>query len=185
MRMRINARIVGTWLWASVMVGCAGPGPAPEDGGDAGVDATPVTPAETTCTSGQRWAESAGNSAEMAPGQACRQCHMLLAPDRAYFFMGTVFPSLHEEDDCEAPPPADGEIEILDSSGEVKLVLQPNSAGNFVSTSVAAPFPMPYTARVRAHGKVRAMSTPQRSGDCNACHTEQGTNGAPGRIVWP
>jgi predicted CXXCH cytochrome family protein len=29
------------------------------------------------------------------------------------------------------------------------------------------------------------MTTPQTNGDCNSCHTEQGTNGASGRIVWP
>lgn len=29
------------------------------------------------------------------------------------------------------------------------------------------------------------MSTPQTSTDCNACHTEQGANGAQGRIVRP
>ncbi len=147
--------------------------------------AIPPRPAATSCTSGHHWTESEGNSSQMAPGQACRQCHLLLAPERAYFFMGTVFPSLHEEDDCAAPPPEDGVVEILDASGEVKLVLEPNAVGNFVSTSVTTPFPMPYTARVRANGRVRAMTTPQRSGDCNACHTEQGSSNAPGRIVWP
>jgi hypothetical protein len=29
------------------------------------------------------------------------------------------------------------------------------------------------------------MSTLQSSGDCNGCHTEQGKNGAPGRIFLP
>ncbi len=147
--------------------------------------AIPPRPAATRCTSGQLWTDSEGNTAQMAPGQACRQCHLLLAPQRAYFFMGTVFPSFHEEDDCAAPPPEDGVIEILDASGAVKLVISPNAVGNFISTSVAAPFPVPYTARVRANGRVRAMTTPQRSGDCNACHTEQGSSNAPGRIVWP
>jgi predicted CXXCH cytochrome family protein len=29
------------------------------------------------------------------------------------------------------------------------------------------------------------MMTPQETGDCNSCHTEQGRNGAPGRILLP
>ncbi len=174
-----------TTLILIAAMGCSGPEPNP-DGTDAGIDGGNVPgPAPTVCTSGVRWRTSEGNSAEMSPGQACRHCHLLLAPDRAFFFMGTAFPSLHEEDDCVSPPPADGEIEILDAAGEVKLFLRPNAAGNFVSTSVTVPFPMPYTARVRANGRTRAMTTPQRSGDCNACHTEQGSSGAPGRIVWP
>ena len=91
-------------LFLFVALGCSGPEPNPPE-----VDAgeLPPGPAPTVCTSGVRWRTSEGNSAQMAPGQACRHCHLLLAPDRAWFFMGTVFPSLHEEDDCAAPPPPD------------------------------------------------------------------------------
>lgn len=68
------------------------------------------------------------------------------------------------------------------------LTLAPNSVGNFYSSSVTADTPIPYTARVVSNGLMRAMTTPQ-TGDCNACHTEQGTTistGAEaGRIVWP
>jgi hypothetical protein len=44
---------------------------------------------------------------------------------------------------------------------------------------------MPYTVEVRYQGRVRAMTTPQSTGDCNSCHTEQGAKGAPGRIMLP
>ena len=47
------------------------------------------------------------------------------------------------------------------------------------------PFPLPYRARVRANGRVRPMGDVQTNGDCNVCHTEQGREGAPGRILWP
>jgi hypothetical protein len=43
----------------------------------------------------------------------------------------------------------------------------------------------PYTAKVIVDGLERAMVTPQVSGDCNACHTEAGANGAPGRVRTP
>jgi hypothetical protein len=44
---------------------------------------------------------------------------------------------------------------------------------------------MPFRAKVVADGRERVMLMPQTNGDCNACHTESGKNGAPGRIVLP
>ena len=51
--------------------------------------------------------------------------------------------------------------------------------------------PIPYRARLVANGLSREMTYAQTSGDCNGCHTEQGTHvapetiDAPGRLVWP
>ena len=106
-------------------------------------------------------------------------------PRRAYFFSGTVFPDLHEQDLCHSPPPAGAQIEILDAQGNVTLTLTPGAAGNFTSSAVVAGVPVPYRARLVANGLTRSMSAAQTSGDCNACHTEQGEDGAPGRLVWP
>ncbi|RJS20085.1 hypothetical protein DRW03_20175 [Corallococcus sp. H22C18031201] len=147
--------------------------------------ALPTGQVATSCGSGSFWTDSAQASATMAPGLACRDCHLRLAPDRAYFFMGTVFPSFHEKDACNAPPPADARVELLDSAGRVQLTLTPNAAGNFLSAGLQPAFALPYRARVTAQGRVREMNTLQRSGDCNTCHTEQGNHDAPGRIVWP
>jgi hypothetical protein len=59
---------------------------------------------------------------------------------------------------------------------------QVNSVGNFYSTgSIATPF----DAKVLNGSKERDMVAAQTSGDCNSCHTEQGANGAPGRIMPP
>jgi mono/diheme cytochrome c family protein len=44
---------------------------------------------------------------------------------------------------------------------------------------------LPYTAKVVQNGKTRAMGAAQTSGDCNACHTPTGANGAPGRVTIP
>jgi hypothetical protein len=38
---------------------------------------------------------------------------------------------------------------------------------------------------VQFKGKTRAMVAPQTNGDCNSCHTENGANKAPGRVLLP
>lgn len=154
-------------------------------------------PAPTTCASGSSWTMANTAAEEMNPGLACRACHLgqnfngqnpglLSQPERAYFFIGTVFPGLHEKNLCNAPPPAGGKVEILDKNGVLRLTLPvTNPAGNFFSASTTTPIALPYTARVTLGGRTRAMATPQLNGDCNACHTEQGEQGAPGRVYWP
>ncbi len=149
----------------------------------------PMRYALPTCASGVLWQGSTDNTI-MEPGKECVACHQASAPQFAYFFMGTVFPNYHEGDDCEDPPPPDGRVEIVDSRGVVALTLVPNSVGNFYSTSTNAGLPVPYTAQLVANGLARAMTTPQTIGDCNECHTEQGTTistgpDAPGRLLWP
>ncbi|WP_147444497.1 hypothetical protein [Corallococcus sp. CA031C] len=148
----------------------------------------PSGPAPTTCASDSFWSEASGTGASMAPGYACRSCHLQQAPNNAYFFMGTVFPSLHVADGCDPRlgSPSNVKVEILDAQGAVKLTLVPNEAGNFMSTTLQPSFPLPYRARlVGPSGRSRQMATPQTNGDCNSCHTEQGTGQAPGRIALP
>jgi hypothetical protein len=56
------------------------------------------------------------------------------------------------------------------------------TSGNFMYTgSIAKPF----YAKVRYNGNERAMIAAQTSGDCNSCHTPDGANSAPGRIMMP
>lgn len=147
--------------------------------------AIPENPIEPTCASTKFWDPKATSTAEMNPGRACRSCHKTQAADFNYFFMGTVFPSFHEKDLCMSPPPLGAKVEILDTDGNVTMTLSPNASGNFISSAVAAGVPIPYTARLVANGRSRSMVTPQKDGDCNRCHTEQGTEHAPGRLVWP
>lgn len=147
--------------------------------------AIPPKPAATTCASQEYWMEAAAPSVLMSPGLACRECHKTDADTFNYFFMGTVFPSFHEEDLCNSPPPAGAKVELLDEQGNVTLTLTPNAAGNFMSSAVVPGVPLPYRARLVANGLARSMTTKQTDGDCNKCHTEQGAEGAPGRLVWP
>lgn len=163
--------VIEQWITAGTPAGTCG--------------ALPAKPVATTCASGSSWDQGDKGSALMNPGLPCRKCHQLQIPELAYFFAGTVFPSFHEQDLCNSPPPAEARIEILDESGAIALVLLPNEAGNFTSNAVVPGLPLPYRAQLVANGLVRAMTTLQQDGDCNGCHTEQGDSDAPGRLVWP
>jgi len=144
-----------------------------------------------TCASGVIWDQAETGADLMNPGKDCVGCHDAEAPQYEYYFAGTVYSSLHEADGCESPPPADGQIELLDHSGAVTMTFVADANGNFTSSTVPANVPLPYTARLRANGLARSMVGEQTSGDCNGCHTEQGgttTVGmplAPGRLLWP
>lgn len=147
--------------------------PPPYDGGLA----------PTTCTSGIFWLLGDLGSGYMNPGKPCRSCHQTRAPSKLYDFMGTVYPSPHEKDLCSSNV-SGATVEILDGTGAVQATMITNLDGNFYGDALGAPR-LPYTARITRNGQVSAMNTPQTSGDCNACHTEQGAMGAPGRLVAP
>ena len=67
---------------------------------------------------------------------------------------------------------------------EVELALGP--IGNFMTRFDEPPvLVFPIRAKTVHRGRERVMSTAQSSGDCNACHTERGRQGAPGRIHLP
>jgi len=147
----------------------------------------PNQPAPTVCSSGVKWTGGNRESPDMNPGLACRACHLQREPQKAYFFMGTVYPTLHEQDLCNSKSiPTGTKVEILDANGVVARTLTVRASGNFFSATVAAGIALPYTARVvTPSGSTITMTTKQTNGDCNACHTEQGTMGAAGRILLP
>lgn len=142
-----------------------------------GTDLSFNTP--TVCTSATQWTRGDRGSFSMHPGVACIACH---DANRGPSFSigGTVYPSAHEPDDCNGiKGPA--QVVITDAMGKV-TTLAVNAAGTFYS---AADIALPFRAKVVAGGKERVMVTPQKDGDCNSCHTEKGSNAAPGRIVSP
>jgi hypothetical protein len=130
------------------------------------------------CTSGTMWTSGDHGSSRMHPGAACIDCHdSNFGPSLS--FAGTVYPSAHEPDDCNG---ASGiQVVITDADG-IPHTLNTNAAGNFYSTSN---YSLPFTAKVVSGGAERAMIAPQMTGDCNSCHTQDGTMDAPGRIVAP
>jgi mono/diheme cytochrome c family protein len=160
------------------------------------VDGNSHTPIELKCTSARFWTEGDDEGDElMTPGQACISCHTkenlehsskddddddheLEAP--AFTAAGTVYPTLHEPDDCFGLGTKGTQVVITGADGK-KLTLAVNRAGNFMTEEAIA---LPYKASVVRGGKTRSMKTAQDDGDCNKCHTAEGGD-APGRIVGP
>ena len=70
---------------------------------------------------------------------------------------------------------------ITDANG-MTTTLPVNNVGNFYMRGQIA---RPFKAKVVVNGKERAMVLPQMVGQCNSCHTTDGTNLAPGRIMLP
>jgi hypothetical protein len=133
--------------------------------------ATPVPEAPAQCTSGRRW--TSGNGPTMSPGDICMGCH-------GFTIAGTVYPTIHETGLCYGVN-GGAEVVITPFCGE-PITLDVNSAGNFYYMgTVRAPF----TAKVVVNGKERVMVAPQTYGDCNSCHTQNGLQGAPGRVIVP
>lgn len=152
--------------------------------GSCAVDGGQDTNTPTVCTSNSFWTHGDRESPLMHPGRACIDCHAQGEGPR-FTVAGTVFPTAHEPDDCNGVGAGAVKVVITDANGQV-ITLDVNAAGNFPPTKSRPPtIAMPYTAKVVSGDKVRAMKTPQTSGDCNGCHTERGTNQAPGRIYAP
>jgi hypothetical protein len=164
-------------------VGGTGDGDAGTSG-DASADSSTIvdgvdfgTP--TTCTSGATWTRGDRGSSSMHPGAACIACHTT-ARAPTFTLAGTVYPSGHEPDDCNGLA-GGASVVVTDAKGKV-VTLTVNAAGNFYSATAITP---PYSAKVVKGGVERAMVATQKTGDCNSCHTVDGTNDAPGRIVSP
>jgi len=133
--------------------------------------ATPVPDAPAQCTSGRRW--TSGNGPTMSPGDICMGCH-------GFTIAGTVYPTLHETGYCYGIN-GGAQVVITPVCG-TPITLEVNSAGNFYYMGTVR---QPFTAKVVVNGAERLMVTPQTYGDCNSCHTQNGLQGAPGRIIVP
>lgn len=148
------------------------------DGGAPPPAASPyATP--TVCWSGKT--STAGEGSSMKPGMACNACHQKEGGPNLRIG-GTVYKTAHEPDNCVgAAPPPQLTVIITDAKGR-KISLPVNSAGNFSTRSKLS---APYRAVITDGTKTRAMAGSVTTGDCNSCHTEQGANGAPGRVMAP
>ncbi len=147
---------------------------APTDGG------IPQFP--LVCTSGSNWTQGDQESPLMHPGGACVNCHTIAHEGPLFRIAGTVYPSPREPDDCNGAPG----ITVVVTDGQNRTVtLTTNDAGNFFYEDDPANFVPPFTAKVVAGGNERAMKQAVDTGDCNSCHTQDGANGAPGRIYAP
>lgn len=153
----------------ALLVGCGA-----RDGHDAGA---------SVCSRGEAWDGGVTSSARMNPGLACIACHT--RSGAAVFSVGgTVYPTANEPDQCfgvrlDAVTPVT--VEVTDALGRTAS-LPTNSAGNFYHRLPLTP---PLRVSVRRGEAAREMRGGAPSGDCNACHTEWGREGAPGRVRVP
>ena len=160
--------------------GTAGRGGTTGSGGSGGTGGDPFT-AAPKCTSGTMWTGANRGSSDMNPGKACITCHSTMNGP-SLTIGGTVYPSAHEPDLCNGANGSNGARVVITGADGATLTLTPGASGNFNSrTRVMTPF----KAKVTYMGRERAMNAAQTSGDCNACHTQNGTNSAPGRILLP
>jgi mono/diheme cytochrome c family protein len=136
------------------------------------------------CTSNVYWGKGDDGSPDMTPGRACIACHSGPGGDEGprFLFSGTIYPTAHEPDDCNGV--GGPTIEITDANGIVYTATA-RASGNFYKGGDPANLAWPITTRVLYEGKVFPMLTPITTGDCNACHTQDGKEGAPGRIILP
>jgi hypothetical protein len=156
----------------------------PPDGGTMDDGGTPqgTFPDPPVCSSNLTWLFGDSLNDFMNPGKACDACHVTKGPKAPKLAIGgTVYPTGHEPDLCISSTVGAATIEITDKNGQV-TTLKPNLSGNFSSKT---PIALPYTAKLTFNGQERVMLAPQNSGDCNSCHTQDGANGAPGRIRLP
>jgi len=151
-----------------------------------GCDGPP--PPETVCTSDSYWTQGDEGSRDMYPGRACITCHEAPGPGEhgpPLLFGGTVYPTVHEPDDCNGGgPTVQGSVVVVTDANGVEHSATVRSNGNFLIESEAN-LATPIHAEVRRDGKVNKMKDPVDSGDCNSCHTVDGANDAPGRILAP
>ena len=171
------------WVNSGTPSGSCSPTGSPDGGTppsgtpDAGSSSVPDSP--PVCTSGITWYLGDLGTDLMHPGRACIDCHSSSGRGPTFSAAGTVYPTTHEPDDCDGKSGIT--VNITDASGQTASTTA-NSVGNF---SFKNSFQFPIRASVQASGRTRQMLTPQMSGDCNLCHTQNGTQGAPGRVVAP
>jgi len=148
--------------------------------GPGGCDNADPFAVDPTCTKNTTWKLGNIGSSDMNPGKACIACHDTM--NGPFLSIGgTVYPTGHEPDLCNGGV-SGALVVITGADGKVFNITPRTSSGNFYST---AAIKTPFTAKVVYQGRTRAMNTPQKDGDCNNCHTQDGTMGAPGRMLLP
>ena len=208
-------QIFQDWITGGIQKGglCTDPPPkGPTDAGNLG-DANPD--AAPGCTSGMYWTMGNTKSPDMHPGGACNACHSASKGPNLTFAGTVYRGGVHDVDDCDGTgQPAPITVVITDRNGQT-ATLEVNDAGNFYLQAPSRDggagdggrfggggfggggkggngngngnggFRAPFHAKVVAGGVQHLMVGSVTSGDCNACHTSAGINGAPGRILTP
>jgi hypothetical protein len=188
------------WIAGVELSGCAAGGSdtGVDSEGDTGTDPTGGEPnpftVEPRCTSEIWWGDEDEGDPLMHPGRDCLSCHddeRLEDPDDDdipdLVIAGTVYPTGHEPSDCYGESSASLRVVVQSMADGAEVELTPNASGNFMLHRTQAPagFAPPFAVRLVDGERERMMVTPAPAGSCNACHTQDGTMNAPGRVVAP
>jgi hypothetical protein len=177
-------RILGSSLFCLSIAACgssATQGSNDGEGDGATADGGHGTPA--VCTSQAYWAGGDKGSELMHPGRVCITCHATEREAPKFSLAGTVYPTSHEPDECNGRSGSSGiTIVVTDGTGKQLRPISVNEVGNF---HFDGPVATPFHVKVVFNGKENAMSASPPNGDCNSCHTQNGANSAPGRILAP
>jgi hypothetical protein len=142
---------------------------------------TTAANATAACLSGVQWTRGDSESPEMHPGRSCIDCHAK-GEGPKFLAAGTVFQALNEPDDCYGVKGV--VVQITDAKGQV-LAVSTNASGNFFFGGRGTTMTFPITVKLISGSKTREMGSAQSTGNCAACHTAKGANGAPGRVIAP
>lgn len=179
-------------LAVALLVGCYVGGPTGADGtGSGGSTGTDPFAGASVCTSGGTWTGGNRESSNMHPGVDCLSCHGpggTAGSENELSIAGTVYPTAHDPNDCNGASGATVAglgVVIVDANGVTWPTLSVNGVGNFFMYAADGVPAKPYAAKIVSSTGERAMGQHQSVGGCNSCHTVDGVNGAPGRIVAP
>jgi hypothetical protein len=155
----------------------------------------PPPGAELVCSSDAYRSGGDDGDEDMFPGRACNGCHRGEGgedeeeeDDEAplFAFAGTVYPTVREPDDCIGT--AGAVVTLRDSADRIWQLTTRAGSGNFMLRWPPEGIVFPVTASVTHGDLTLEMMRPIGSadeGDCNGCHTQDGANGALGRIFDP
>jgi len=170
---RHRSLLVAPWLLA--LAACSG---EVHDDDDDDASGSASGSAGSGCSTNQH--SYADEGPLMEPGGDCVGCHTQQGEGPRFAIAGTVMGALDDEQTCSG---IDGYAVVITAADGQELRLATNADGNFSYEGVVA---LPYQAKVVDQaGNERAMGAAQTEGSCGACHTPQGTSGAPGRILPP
>jgi len=135
-----------------------------------------------SCSSDSWWTSGNEGSTLMTPGGDCTGCHVRRGEGPVYEIAGTVYFDYADADNCNGVDGA--EVVVTDANG-TEFTATSNAAGNFFLTPGQANVTYPASVVVRYQGGERAMVNTIADGNCNVCHTVDGTQAAPGRVIAP
>jgi mono/diheme cytochrome c family protein len=166
-----DVAVLSKWIAAGMPGGTCGGG-------------TNVFAGGSVCTSGRT--HVGDENYDMRPGEACNACHTR-ERKKTFAFAGTVYPTGHEPNDCVGI--TDNSVRVIVTDGDGKDTVVPmRASGNFALDRATLKAPVHVRVESADGSKKRAMGAALNlpgDGDCNGCHTEAGTNKAPGRVVAP